>query len=66
MQWLEEALTSHHNPILNQPEIEWTMLPTLHGGSGDSYEVAPLMAPKTITLWARTLLLRGERLKVVE
>ena len=34
-------------PTLNQPEIEWSPLPTLHEGSGGCYEVAPLMAPKS-------------------
>ena len=54
------------NPTLNQPEIEWSPLPTLHGGSGGCYEVTTLMTPKTVTPWARTLLYRGERFKVVE
>jgi hypothetical protein len=54
------------NPTLNQPEIEWSPLPTLHEGSGGRYEVAPLMAPKTVTPGAQTLLHRGERFKVVE
>ena len=48
------TLTSHPKAILNQPEIEWSPLPTLYGGSGGRYEMAPLMAPKTVTLWAPT------------
>jgi hypothetical protein len=34
IEWLELALTNHPNPTLNQPEIEWNPLPTLHEGSG--------------------------------
>jgi hypothetical protein len=41
---------------LNQPGIEWSMLPTLHEGSEGRYEVTPLMTPKSVTPWARTLL----------
>jgi hypothetical protein len=50
-----------HDPTLSQPEIEWSPLPTLHRGSGGRYEVAPLMAPKTITPWAQALLHRWVR-----
>ena len=50
---------------MNQLEIGWSPLPTLHDDSGDRYEVAPLMAPKSITLLAHTLLHHGERFKVV-
>jgi hypothetical protein len=41
------------DPTLNQLVIKWSPLRTLHEGSGDRYEVALLMAPKTITPWAR-------------
>ena len=55
---------------MNQPEIEWNPLPTLHGGSGGHYEVASLIAPKTVTMWAQTLLHRrvmvqGSRVLVI-
>ena len=40
------------------------MLSKLRGRSGGRYEVAPLMAPKTNTPWARTLLLCRERFSV--
>ena len=63
---LEYASTSHLNPTLNQPEIEWSPLHVLHGGSGGRYEVAPLVAPKTVTQWARTLLHHMKRFKLVE
>ena len=53
-------------PTLNQPEIKGKPLLTLHGGSGDHYEMAPLMAPKTITMWAWTLLHHGARFMVIE
>jgi hypothetical protein len=50
----------HHN-ALNRPKIEWIMLPTLvYEDSGGCYEVAPLMAPKTVVPWARRLLRHGE------
>jgi hypothetical protein len=52
--------------ILNRPEIKWSPLPTLCGGSGGQCEVAPLMAPKTITMWAHALLHHWEWFKVVE
>ena len=42
------------------------MLPTLHGDSGDPYEVGPLMAPKIVTPWVQTLLHHGQWFKVVE
>ena len=41
------------------------MLPTLHEGSEDRYEVAPLMAPKREIMWAHTLLHYEEHFKVV-
>ena len=52
-------------PTLNWPEIEWSMLPTLHGGSGGWYAAAPLMTPETVTLWYWALLFHGECFKVV-
>jgi hypothetical protein len=51
---------------LNQPEIEWSMLPTLYEGSGDHYEVESLMTPKTITLWTQTRQHHGKQFKVVQ
>ena len=59
-------LTSHRNPTLNQTKKEWSPSPTLHGGSGGCYEMAPLMAPKVVTPCAHALLHRGERFKVIE
>ena len=29
IEWLEQSLTSHPEPNSNQPEIEWSPLPTL-------------------------------------
>jgi hypothetical protein len=66
IEWLECVSTSHPKPTLNQHEIEWSSLPTLHEGSGGRNEVAPLMTPKSVTMWAHTLLHHGERFKVVE
>ena len=67
IEWLEHASTSHPKPTLNQPEIEWSPLPTLHEGSnGGCDEVVPLMAPKSVTMWTRTLLHHEKRFKVVE
>ena len=66
IEWLESALTSYPKPTLNQLKIEWNMLPTLHEGSGGCYEVSPLMTPKTVTPWTRTLLHHGEWLEILE
>jgi len=39
----------HPKLALNQPEIEWSPLPTLYGGSRGQYAVVLLMKPKHIT-----------------
>ena len=53
-------------PWTNPREIEWSPLPTLHGVSGGNYEVAPLIAPQTVTPCSQTLLHCGKRFKIVE
>ena len=56
----------HPKPTLNQPNMEWSSLRTLHEGSGGRNEAVLLMAPKLVIPWAQTLLHRGEQFKIVE
>jgi hypothetical protein len=52
-------------PPLTHLEPTGDRVEPLHEGSGGRYEVAPLMAPIRITMWAHTLLHHGERFKAV-
>ena len=59
---IDKPPKSHLEPTLDRGNP----LLTLHGGSGGHYEVALLIAPKTVTPWAQTLLHRRVRFKIVE